>query len=271
MTTSPAASGWQVEGSAADNYERYLVPAIFAAWAPRLLDAAAIGSGHHVLDVACGTGAVSRAAAARVGGTGRVVGLDVNPAMLAAAREADAEGAVEWRAGDASELPFPDGTFDAVVCQQGLQFVPDPVAAVAEMRRTAGGGTVAVAVWSPLSRNVVWDRFAEALGRHAGPEAAEIMRSPFRLSDSARLADVFGAAGFPVADIQEASEPARFGSAEAMVREEAISSPLAGPLGALDRRARDALVAEVDDVLATHRTDAGIAFPTYSHLVVARR
>ncbi len=271
MTNSSDPTGWQVQGTAAENYERYLVPAIFASWVPDLLDAAEVQLGQRVLDVACGTGIVARGAAERVGATGRVVGLDVNDAMLEAARAADVGGAVEWQAGDAAELPFQDGDFDAVVSQQGLQFVPDPVRAAAEMGRVVGDGPVVVAVWAALSENVVWDRFAGALGRHAGAGAAEIMRSPFRLADPDRLREVFTEGGFSAVDLTTSTHSVCFGSAEAMVREEQISTPLAEPVGALDSEAWGALVEDVATVLAEWRGDDGITFPMHSHIITARR
>ena len=86
-----------------------------------------------VIDVACGTGVVARQALARVGTGGQVVGLDMNPNMLMMARRR--APSVAWHEGNAMALPFPDHAFDVVVCQQGLQFVPDLSAALEQMRR----------------------------------------------------------------------------------------------------------------------------------------
>ena len=271
MTTSSVPSGWQVEGTAADNYQRYLVPAIFAAWVPALLEAANVQQGDRVLDVACGTGVVARGAAERVGATGRAVGLDLNAGMIDAARAADPTGSVEWQVGDAAELPFDDGTFDAAFCQQGLQFVPDPVRVAAELGRVATDGVVVVAVWSSVSDAPVFAGFAEALERHVGPEAGAIMRSPFALGDPDRLREIFVRAGFGSVDVARATGEVRFASAEHLVREEAISSPLAGPVGLLDAEGLAALVADVAGLVEAHQVDTGIAFPIVNHIVTARR
>jgi len=102
-----------------------------------------------VLDVACGTGIVARQAAPLVGADGQVVALDMNPAMLAVARAlpAPSGATIHWREGDAMDLPFEDGAFDVVLCQHGLQFVPDRARAVREMRRVlAPGGRALVIV-----------------------------------------------------------------------------------------------------------------------------
>src|ERR1700754_2236689 len=100
---------WQLMGTAAEIYADHLVPAIFAHWAPVLLDA--------VLDVACGTGVVAATATDRVGPTGTVIGVDLNPGMLAVATARTQR--VRWMQADAADLPFPEGTFDRVLCPAG--------------------------------------------------------------------------------------------------------------------------------------------------------
>jgi len=106
---------WQVSGSAAEVYERCFVPAIFGQWAPRLVDAARVSAGDRVLDVGCGTGVLARAAADRVAPAGQVTGIDINEGMLAVARRMGP--LVDWRQGDATDLPLPDESYDVVVSQ----------------------------------------------------------------------------------------------------------------------------------------------------------
>src|SRR5215213_6034773 len=180
MTGQPL---WQqVGGSAAERYERDLVPAIFAAWAPILVDAANVRPDEHLLDVACGTGAVTRIAAERVGDGGRVVGLDVNGAMLGVARTSavPAGASIEWCEASALEMPLPDAAFDVVLCQQGLQQFPDRPAALAEMRRVLRpGGRLAAAVWAEIEHSPGFAALVAALGRHVGEAAANNRRAPF--------------------------------------------------------------------------------------------
>jgi ubiquinone/menaquinone biosynthesis C-methylase UbiE len=136
-------SQWQFAGSVPENYERYLVPALFKPWAEDLVEMATLRSGDRVLDIACGTGIVARTAAKRLGDNGSVVGLDVSGPMLATARTAPEGAAVEWQEGSAVKLPMSDATFDVVFCQQGLQFFPDRIATLREMHRVlsrADGG-----------------------------------------------------------------------------------------------------------------------------------
>jgi ubiquinone/menaquinone biosynthesis C-methylase UbiE len=111
------------------------MPAVTAPWAADLITVAALPVGARVLDVACGTGIVARLAAPHVGQTGQVRGMDLNPRMLAVARALPSTpGApITWQAGNAVALPFPEATFDRVLCQQGLQFFSDRLAAKREI------------------------------------------------------------------------------------------------------------------------------------------
>src|SRR5260370_25850928 len=155
-------------GNEPDAYERHIDPALFMPWARSLVETAALRPGERVLDVACGTGVVTRLAAKRVGAGGKVVGLDLNAGMLEVARSR--APAIEWREGSATELPLPDAAFDAVLCQQGLQFFPDRPAALREMRRVlVPGRRLALSVWRSLQGSPGHRALADALEPHIGP------------------------------------------------------------------------------------------------------
>jgi SAM-dependent methyltransferase len=217
---------WHLAGTAPEIYAEHLVPAVFAPWAPVLLDAAAVGIGHTVLDVACGTGVVAAAAAERVGPSGAVTGVDINPGMIAVA--ARTRG-VRWAQADAARLPFPDGGFDRVLCQAGLQFVPDRLGALREMRRVLRpGGRVALLVWRALHHSPGFAALADALQAVVGPEAAAVMRAPFVFGDDPRpLVSLLDSAGFGDVDVQARAGIVRFASVEAFVRSQRAASPLA--------------------------------------------
>jgi SAM-dependent methyltransferase len=112
---------WQLSMKAAELYERYPARYILGPWAPLLVDAARAAAGERVLDVACGTGVVARAAAKRVGRTGRVVGVDLNPGMIAVARSlpATSDAPIEWLERSALDPRLDSASFDVVLCQQG--------------------------------------------------------------------------------------------------------------------------------------------------------
>lgn len=269
-----ANTDWQLDDNAPAAYERYLVPKLFAPWAEGLLDMAGVAAGSAVLDVGCGTGIVARRAAARVGAAGSTVGIDINDAMLEEARRA-AAGAhppVDWRRGDAAELPFDDGTFDVVLSQQALQFVPDPSAVLGEMHRVLRpGGRAALAVLRPIQYNAAYAHLAEALDRFAGADAGAMMRSPFSGWSTESLRQLAVDAGFDAVLVRHQVGGVRFPSVAEFVRQEAASSPLAGALGGVHGDALDQLVSTLAGSLAGCIDDDGVAFPVETYMLVARR
>jgi ubiquinone/menaquinone biosynthesis C-methylase UbiE len=269
--TATTKHGWQLSGTSSDAYEEFLVPAIFDRWATSLVERANPQPGEKVLDVACGTGVVARTAAARVGPRGTVTGVDVNPSMLATARRAAPPGtALDWRAADAVDLPFPDAAFDVAFCQQGLQFVADRAAAVREIRRTlAASGRLAVSVWRSIRHNPGFALLADVLERHAGA-AGPMMRAPFAYGDQDTLRGLFVEAGFGHVHIAIEAKVCRYPSPAELVRQQALASPIGEPLGQLHERERTALVADLDNVLTPYRDDDGLAMPMESHVVLAQ-
>jgi ubiquinone/menaquinone biosynthesis C-methylase UbiE len=137
-----------VDRSVPEAYERFLVRQLFEPWANELLARAGPLSGASVLDVAAGPGTVARLAATQVGQSGRVVACDISAAMLALIA-ADAGQTIECVECSAEDLPMADASFQLVLCQQGLQFFPDRLAAAREMRRVLRpGGAALLAVWA---------------------------------------------------------------------------------------------------------------------------
>lgn len=268
-TTTDPHSGWQLDQDSAAAYERYLVPAIFAAFARGLVALAVPHPGERVLDLACGTGVVARHAAPLVEPGGRVVGVDLNPGMLAVA--AGLTPGVEWQRADAAQLPFADGAFDVALCQQALMFFPDRAAALVELRRVlTPGGRVALSVWRGLEHNWFYDAFAVALERHAGAEAGAMMASPFRDWGPEELRSALEDAGFGDVRMRLEIGVAEWPSAAELVRREAASSPLAGPIGALAKPTREALIAEVAQALRDYTDDERVVFAMETHVATGR-
>jgi SAM-dependent methyltransferase len=144
-------------GRGVEIYDEVMVPRMFEPWAQLLVDRLEAAVGEAVLDVACGPGSVTRIVAARVGATGRVTGCDLSAPMLALARSKPAvpgHAAIDYHQAPADRLPVPDGSYDAVTCQQGLQFFSDRPAALREMRRALRqGGRVGIVVWTPIENS----------------------------------------------------------------------------------------------------------------------
>lgn len=209
-------SSWRATVDAATVYQDQIVPALMEEWAPRVAAAAEIRPGQRVLDVACGTGVLTRLVAVRTGSSGAVTGLDLSPRMLAIAKRLSPT--LTWQEGDAQALPFPDETFDAVVSQFGLMFVPDPTLALREMMRVLKrGGHLAVAVWASLDDTPAYAAEVTLVERLAGTAAGAPLRAPFVLSDTAQLAERFAAAGVPGAVIRFQQGKGSFPSIRTMV------------------------------------------------------
>jgi SAM-dependent methyltransferase len=256
---------WQLEGNAAEAYERYLVPAFFGPFAERLIELAAPRPAERALDVACGTGIVARKLASRVH---RTVGLDPNAGMLEVARAVGPS--IEWVAAEAGAIPLPDASFDLVLCQQGVQFFPDRAAGLREMARVlAPGGRLALSAWRAAERNPGWLRLAEVLDRHA-PDAGAMMRAPFSV-DAAELRVLLRDAGFREVAVRIRIRAVRFPSAGDLLLRQAAASPLAGPLSALTDEAREALIRDFTEALRPHADDDGVSFPMETHVVTAIR
>jgi ubiquinone/menaquinone biosynthesis C-methylase UbiE len=222
---------WQLDGTAPELYERYLVPAITSIWASDLINRARLGPAERALDIACGTGAVTRLAAERIT-AGRVVGLDYNPGMLAVARSIrTASTPIEWIEGSALDLPFEEKSFDVVLCQLGLQFFPDRPLALREMRRVlVQQGRVALSVYSPIERTPVAYAFALAFDECLGPDASKIKRAEHLFSDPQQVRTLLMDAGFDRVEVSTVIKQITFPSVLDYVRFQLIATPMASLL-----------------------------------------
>jgi ubiquinone/menaquinone biosynthesis C-methylase UbiE len=259
---------YQLSVEAAEAYEARFVPAVFAGWAPHLVEAAGVAPGQTVLDVACGTGVVARTAADRLGGRGRVTGLDLNQGMLAVAARLRPD--IEWRQGDAAALPFPAGSFDVVLCQAALMFFPDRAGALREMARVAvPGGTVAVQVWDRLDAQAGFGPMYEAFARHLGPGAAALESAYWALGDLHLVRSLFEAAGLRVTGTRTRVGTVSYASAAEAVATEIEATPLAERI---DRDTYDRILAAGIEIMRPFEVDGGrVEFPLAGHLVVAAR
>jgi ubiquinone/menaquinone biosynthesis C-methylase UbiE len=269
---------WQLEGSAPELYQRYLVPAITALWAADLIDQVALRLGDRALDVACGTGVVARLAADHVGPNGRVTGLDLNPGMLAVARSLPSVAgvAVDWQEGSALALPFRDATFDVALCQLGLQFFPDRPTALREMRRVlTDGGRVGLSVFGPIEHNPATFALANALDRYLGPEASLAKRTEHVLADSDELRALIVGAGFQNVMLSTDTKWIQFPSPAEYVRVQLAATPLASLMTLYSPTDREhvieVLIADVGAALEPYTQNEVLTFPQEVHTVLAER
>lgn len=255
---------------AAVAYEETLVPALFHRWAEVVAAHAGLTPGQRVLDVACGTGVLARAAASQVGSTGTVVGLDVNPGMLQVAR--DQAPSIRWEEGRAESLPFEPASFDAVLSQFGLMFFQDRRRALTEMHRVlAPGGSLSVAVLGSLDEIPAYAILAGVIHSLVGHDVADLLRAPFALGDPPALEYLFREAGIAAPVVHTHSGPAEFPSVRDMVLADVQSwFPLAGVH--LKEAVVEDLVTDAEMALERYVEPEGrVQFEVTVHVVTARR
>jgi len=254
---------FQLAGPGPVLYEKHLVPRLFEPLAKRVVELVGAGSGADGLDVACGTGVVARRlAAAGV----RVTGVDLNADMLALARTLAPD--LTWVEGDAQALPFPPASFDLVTCQQGLQFIPDAAAALHWIHAVLRpGGRAAVAVWRPLHTSPGFDKLTDALDRHVGPEAGDVLRGPFAFGDPEPAREMFVQAGFAEVRVHNHCHGAHFESVEDLVRSEIASTPLAVAAQSWPPETIPNMIADVTAALAGYIADDGVLFPICAYVI----
>lgn len=262
----------RVDTSVAEAYERDMVPGMFRRWADMLVKLAAPRPGERVLDVACGTGIGARLAAAAMAGEGRVEGLDVDAGVIELARRlSDAEGyAAEWHCGNALELPFEAGTFDVCLCLQGLQFFPDRVKGLREMRRVLKeSGRLVASIWGPLELNKGHEAVVRAL-ECGGVDASSAKRA-CSLADPEEIKACAEKAGFGRIDLRFADGVSQFASIQSFLDGMTKGSPSTRhAVALLPDEARGRFFDDVRAALEPYVADGVLAYPMRTHILVAR-
>jgi SAM-dependent methyltransferase len=266
---------WSAQGgSGPSNYQQFLVPAMFDPFAKTLMEQAGVEPGDRVLDIACGTGAASRAAARAAGPDGSVTGVDLGEPTLAVARSFEPEqGAapIEFLQADATQLPVEDSSYDVAICQQGLQFFPDKPAALTEMRRALKpGGRLAIATWTGVEHNP-FGAVVTALERHLGAEAGEVLKSPFALK-SAELERLVTDAGFEGVEMRAEEQECTWDARpEEFAPRTIAAGPLAASFAAAPEEAQQAVAADAGELLAKNVAPEGkVRMPMVSNIALAR-
>ena len=272
MTT--ADSDKLFSGSIPGLYEQYLVPLIFRPYADDLASRAAQSPGTRVLEVAAGTGVVTRALAARLPPHVEIVATDLNPAMLQEAQAIGVPRAIAWRQADAMALPFGDGEFDVVVCQFGVMFFGDKPKAFGDIWRVLRpGGRFLFSVWDGLATNdiarVVHDAVAALFP--ADPPAF-LGRTPYAYFDHGAIARDLSAGGFTAApSFDILSERSRAASAMDAAIAYVQGTPLRNEVEARDParlvEATETAARALTQAFGSGPIDAGIQ----AHVVVVAR
>jgi ubiquinone/menaquinone biosynthesis C-methylase UbiE len=250
--------GWDL---AAQDYEPLWAQQLSPAQT-KLLACARLGPGERVLDVACGTGLVTFAAARRVAlGGGHVVGVDISGGMIGAAqRRAVARdlAGVSFQRMDAEFPGFPDESFDVVLCSLGLMYFPDPSRSLAEMRRVLKpGGRLVVAVWGERQR-CGWSAVFPIVDGEVNSDVCPLF---FRLGQPETLARTLGEAGFNNVDVHRIASTLDYDDADAACDAMFVAGPVALAWSRFDAQAKERARSRYLDSIGAWRNDRGYRIP----------
>lgn len=243
-----------------ENYERFFVPVIGKPVANDLIRLAAPRPGERVLDVACGTGIVARLAAQQIGANGVVAGIDINPGMLEVARSSTpANMSIEWHEASAEDMPLPDEAFDVVLCQMGIQFVMDKLAALKEMRRVlVFGGRLILNVPGPAGK--LFTVLAEALERNISSKAAGFVNHVFSLHNTTEIQQFMSEAGYRDIAFQANDKILNLPPPKDFLWQYVHSTPLAGMVAQADEEDLAALEHEIVEMWREFEEDGSLRY-----------
>lgn len=258
---------WQLSGSLAERYEEFLVPVIFTPWSKKLLQLAGLKKENKLLDLACGTGIVSRMAAKDgIFATG----ADINEGMLRVARKETTSANVDYREADANDLPFKDGSFDAIICQHGLQFFPDKATALAEcLRVLKPGGRTIFCTARKLAENPLMKIQADAYRDYLDEDCSRAIASVCGFPDLEETRKVFASAGFDPVEVKKVVLTLHSAHAETFVDGLLKSTPVSVRISKLSAPKRNELYRAILNGFGDYIVDNQLDFPHSANVTVA--
>lgn len=264
-------SFYEKSGNPAENYQKFFVPTIGEPLAKELIAKADLHKGEKILDVACGTGIVTRLAAEKVGDKGKVDGLDINLGMLEVAKAVTPKDeGIEWHEASAASIPLPDNSFDVVMCQMGLQFVDDKPGALKEMHRVMKPeGRLVLNVPGP--KTGVMDVLDNALEKHISSDAARFVETTFSLYDSEEIKNMLIRAGFHNIKVEQKPKSLHLPSPKDFLWQYINGTPLSEIVSHADEKSRVALEAEVVTNSQKFVENGGMKYEQNITVVTARK
>ena len=260
---------WQLSGNMAERYEEFLVPVIFVPWAQELLNRADLKPGNRLLDLACGTGIVSRLAADK----GIIAtGGDINAGMLAVANACSENLNIDFQEADACNLPYDDQRFDAVICQQGLQFFPDKSKALAECFRVLKpGGRAIFCTARELEENPLMNAQVEAFKAYLGQNSTGAIQAVCGFADPKETQALFAGAGFEPIEVSKVVLTLKAENATVFVDGLMKATPVADKITAMNEDDRKALQGSMIAAFGAYYDGKALTFPHSANVAIAVR
>lgn len=262
----------QFSGSIPAAYDRYLGPLLFQPYAEDLAARLQVEENASVLELACGTGILTRVLRTRLPSTVKLIATDLNEPMFRHAAAKFSEGeAVQWRQADACSLPFGDGMFDAVVCQFGIMFVPDKALAAREARRVLKpGGLFLFNVWDALEHNDVGRIAHETITSYFDKDPPTFYQVPFGYHDQDEIKRVLENAGFREVRIEVVSKMAEVTSAQDVATGLVQGNPVSSAITERDPSLLPVITNAVADAITRRFGETDIRAPMRAIIVQAQ-
>lgn len=232
-------------GSVPENYDRYLGPVLFEPYALDLVGR--IAGAVNILEIACGTGRVTKHLLNTLPSSGKLVATDLNADMIAVAKTKVADDRVEWKVADAQELPFEDNSFDHIVCQFGVMFFPDKAKGMAEAYRVLQpGGKYIFNVWDALELNPRSALIRTVMEEIMGDEAPDFLKKgPYSYYDKEEIANLMKLSGFKDIQLGVVYKTAYYESSDDLINGFVKGSPLSAYLAEQTEELRDKITNEL--------------------------
>jgi len=269
-----ASTEWQLTRESANRYEDIIVPTVLGPAGRLLVEWSDFQKGGTVVDIGCGTGAVTRLLAPIMGPSGRVIGIDVNPGMLEVAQSLPhMKGAeIEWRLFSAYDTNLPDNTAETVFCAQTLQFLKDRPLALREMKRILkGGGRLFMSLWSEVNENPYFRALVDAISVHVNEETALSFHAASSLSDTAEIQSLLEESGFSSIEIVTRKFFLNLPDLHDFLPRHISATPMDSAFNAASSEQQAAVCQQIIEQTSQYQTDKGIYVPFQMQLVSASK
>jgi ubiquinone/menaquinone biosynthesis C-methylase UbiE len=242
-------------GSIPENYDEYLGPLIFEPYALDIAGRISALQPATILELACGTGRVTKYLRSASSAGATLTATDLNPAMLEVAKRHASADNVSWGVVDAGALPYEADSYDAIVCQFGIMFVPDRVQAYAEARRVLKpGGTLLISSWDAIEYNPIFHIAQKRIVRFFHEHIPTFYRIPYSYHNEQVMHDELTQAGFTDFTIERVTLEGTSPSAEAAAKGLLEGNPVVGEIAA---QGPDAMPMIFDDLVADIKEEFG--------------
>jgi ubiquinone/menaquinone biosynthesis C-methylase UbiE len=258
-------------GSVPANYDKYLGPVLFEPYALDIISR--IKDAKNVLELACGTGRVTRHLLNKIPADGRLTATDLNPDMIAVAKEIVTSDKVEWRTADAQELPFDDNSFDHIICQFGVMFFPDKAKAMAEAYRLLQpGGTYIFNVWDDLQFNPRSMMIKTIMEDIMGNDAPDFLRKgPYSWFDKNEIRGLLQLTGFKKVELEVVYKTAYYEKAEDLISGFVKGSPLSAYLAEQTEELRNKIVSSLVEKVVSEFGETNLESPMQAIVCTAHK